>query len=212
LVYNITDNTATGFPFGDCYYVLYDPFRILYFEQETVSSLEALQEVLDTAEQSNLFIVPMSHYPIMCNGETSRCQAQNFLLRDYFTAMENAGVSLYFGAHAHEYNRIYPYYAHNQSFVKLESPYRDDQGYMVSIVEGVGGSNTDLVLEMPVVYNFTASYTANQTGFGILTTNANNEIAFDHYSTKNGLFDSIVIKKVKARGRAKEAKEKRGNL
>ena len=67
----------------------------------------------------------------------------------------------------------------------------------MSIVEGVAGSNTDMILEMPVIYDFTASYTANETGFGILTANSNNEIKYQHYSTKSGLFDEMVIKKVR---------------
>ena len=86
--------------------------------------------------------------------------------------MFEAGVNLHFGAHAHEYNRIYPYLK-TQKYKTIESPYYDDQEYIISIVEGVAGSNTDMVLEMPYVYDFTASYTVNQTGFGILTVNAN---------------------------------------
>jgi len=38
-------------------------------------------------------------------------------------------------------------------------------------VEGVGGSNTDLVLKMPKLYDYTASYTVGETGFGVLTVN-----------------------------------------
>jgi hypothetical protein len=74
--------------------------------------------------------------------------------------MVEYGASFYLGAHAHIYERIYPYFA-NGTFQKIESPYRDDQGYLVSIVEGVGGSDTDLVESIPKVYDYTASYTVN---------------------------------------------------
>ena len=72
--------------------------------------------------------------------------------------MMDAGVNLLLGAHAHEYNRIYPYYR-NKTFIPSASPYRDDQEYIVSIVEGVGGSNTDIVVEMDFIFDYTASYT-----------------------------------------------------
>ena len=129
------------------------------------------------AEESGLFIIAMSHYPVACNGEHERCVQQNGQLAQYFEAMFNAGVSLYVGAHAHEYNRVYPYYKNN-TFSREESPYRDDQGYMISIVEGVGGSNTDMVESVPKVQNITAAYTVNQTGFGLFTINYNSEVAF----------------------------------
>ncbi len=63
---------------------------------------------------------------------------------------------------------------------------------MVSIVEGVGGSDTDLVLEMPTVYDYTASYTVNETGFGILTANQADKVSWAHFSTrKQGFVDSM---------------------
>lgn len=46
---------------------------------------------------------------------------------------------------------------------------------------------------MPIVYDYTASYTVNETGFGILTINSNNEILFSQYSTKRGFVDSMII-------------------
>lgn len=48
---------------------------------------------------------------------------------------------------------------------------------------------------MPTVYNYTASYTLNQTGFGILTINSNSQILYQHYSTEQGYVDSMVINK-----------------
>jgi hypothetical protein len=92
------------------------------------------------------------------------------MLQKYFDLMIQHGVTLYLGAHAHVYERIYPYA--NDTFHKIESPYRDDQGYLVSIVEGVAGSNTDMVLKMDQVQSFTAAYTVSETGFGVLTINS----------------------------------------
>lgn len=56
---------------------------------------------------------------------------------------------------------------------------------------------------MPYVYDFTASYTVNQTGFGVLTVNANSELKFEHYSTTAGKVDEMVIKKVRNKGQKK---------
>ncbi len=65
----------------------------------------------------------------------------------------------------------------------------------MSIVEGVAGSNTDLVTTMQNKYNYTAVYTVNETGFGMLTVNTNNQIQYSHYSTLRGFIDSMVILK-----------------
>ena len=64
-------------------------------------------------------------------------------------------------------------------------------------MEGVSGSDTDMVLTMSQVQNFTAAYTVNETGFGILTINSRDRIAFEQFSTKRGYVDSMVIDKVR---------------
>lgn len=56
-------------------------------------------------------------------------------------------------------------------------------------------------MEMPSLKNYTAKYTVNETGFGILTINSNNQIGYQHYARKRGFFDSIVIEKVKHKNR-----------
>jgi len=43
----------------------------------------------------------------------------------YFNAMIDAGVSLYIGAHTHDYERTYPYFS-NQTFKAISSPYSED--------------------------------------------------------------------------------------
>jgi len=75
--------------------------------------------------------------------------------------MIDAGATLYIGAHTHDYERIYPYFP-NQTFQTLESPYSEGKGYLISIVEGVAGSDTTLITDMTtLISNQTASYTTS---------------------------------------------------
>jgi len=68
----------------------------------------------------------------------------------------------------------------------------------------VAGSNTDIVVEMDFVFDYTASYTQNQTGFGILTVNSNQRIHYRHYSTVRGLTDEMTIEKVRVRNKKQD--------
>ena len=52
---------------------------------------------------------------------------------------------------------------------------------------------------MQAIYDFTASYTANQTGFGVITVNFNSEIKYEHFSTTKGLTDTMSIEKIRER-------------
>jgi len=72
----------------------------------------------------------------------------------------------------------------------------------------VAGSNTDIVVEMDFVFDFTASYTQNQTGFGIVTVNSNQQIHYRHYSTVRGLTDEMTIEKVRVRNKKQDNKKK----
>ena len=72
--------------------------------------------------------------------------------------MIDAGVSLYIGAHTHDYERTYPYFP-NQTFQTLQSPYGEGKGYLVSIIEGVAGSDTSMITDMTTLNSYTASYT-----------------------------------------------------
>lgn len=187
-------NLVTGFQFGDSYFLLFDPYNFVYFKNETINSLEALKSQLVIAKATGLFVIPVSHYPLVCSGESDFCQQRLARMYPYFDSMLAAGVSLYLGAHTHDYERTYPYTG-NQLFKTLPSPYQAGQGYLLSVVEGVAGSNTSLITEMPVVNNYTASYTVNETGYGILSTNSNNEVSFSHFSTKQGWMDNFIIQK-----------------
>lgn len=103
------DNLVTGFPFGDLYLLPFDPYRFLYNKTSTIDPLVALQSQLAIAKKTGLFVIPFSHYPLICSGESSNCLSILANMKSYFKAMLDAGVSLYMGAHAHEYERIYPY-------------------------------------------------------------------------------------------------------
>ncbi len=103
------DNLVTGFAFGDIYILPFDPYRFLYFQNSTIDSLVALKSQLAIAQRTGLFIIPFSHYPLVCSGESSNCQSILANMREYYGAMLDAGVSLYLGAHANVYERIYPY-------------------------------------------------------------------------------------------------------
>ena len=72
----------------------------------------------------------------------------------------------------------------------------------------MAGSNTDIVVEMDFVFDFTASYTQNQTGFGIVTVNSNQQIHYRHYSTVRGLTDEMTIEKVRVRNKKQDNKKK----
>jgi len=58
--------------------------------------------------------------------------------------MYNAKVSLYFGAHDHSYQRSLPIYP-NGTFSKKSNNYHSDDGYIISIVEGVAGNDEGIV-------------------------------------------------------------------
>lgn len=102
-MYGIVDNLVTGFPFGDLYFLPFDPYRFLYSKNSSIDSLEALKNQLSIAKKTGLFIVPSSHYPLICSGESSNCQSILANMQKYFEAMIDADVSLYLGAHSHEY-------------------------------------------------------------------------------------------------------------
>lgn len=106
---------ATGFQFGDTYILPFDPYNVAYGKPEEKSSLQALEAQLAIAKSTGLFTIPMSHYPVTCSGESSVCQAVLAELHVFFDTMIKYGASFYAGAHAHVYERIYPYFA-NQGF------------------------------------------------------------------------------------------------
>lgn len=103
------------------------------------------------------------------------------------------GVSLYVGAHTHSYERNYPYFK-DHSFLTVESPYHAEGGYLISVVEGVGGNDKDILTVMPEQKDYTAKYTVNETGFAVIES-TKESVSYSHFSTKQGFMDSIKILK-----------------
>lgn len=112
-------------------------------------------------------------------------------MKNYWQSMIDADVSFYLGAHYHTYQRIHPYQKDN-TFIKIEGDYKTNQKYLVSIVEGVAGNDKDIVESIDKIEDFTAAYTVNETGFGILSVDSF-EVVYSHYSTKRGLTDQMRI-------------------
>lgn len=159
-LYGVETNLTSGLLLGTAYLLPFDPYNFVYFKQEPIDSLAALEDQLAAAVDSELFVIPFSHYPLVCSGEALFCKERLARMYPYFDAMLDAGVSLYLGAHTHDYERAYPYF-HNQTFESMESPYEVKKDYLISVVEGVAGSNTTLIEELESLNSYTAAYTVN---------------------------------------------------
>jgi hypothetical protein len=59
-------------------------------------------------------------------------------------------------------------------------------------VEGVAGNDQDIVESIDKIEDFTASYTAFETGFGVLEASPS-KIVYRHLSTKRGETDRATI-------------------
>lgn len=105
--------------------------------------------------------------------------------------MFDAGVSFYIGAHYHTYQRVYPYLRDN-TFLIQDGNYIANEDYIVSIVEGVAGNDKDIVESIDTIEDFTAAYTINETGFGVLQIDQA-AVNYIHYSTARGVTDKLVI-------------------
>lgn len=126
----------------------------------------------------------MSHYPLACSGTSKNCADDETAMSNYWTSMLNHGVSLYLGSHYHTYQRLYPY-LQDGSFSNQAENYSSDGKYLISIVEGVAGNDKDIVESIKKIKDFTAAYTVNETGFGILEATTD-KIVYRHLSTKQG--------------------------
>ena len=112
-----------------------------------------------------------------------------------FSIFNDNNVSLYIGAHMHQYERLYPYY--EGKFSKKESPYENEEG-LVSIVEAAAPNELGLVeIWYPKLY-FSVTNTHNVTGFGLLKSHLQgetNNIVYEHYKTTSftEAFDKVEI-------------------
>jgi hypothetical protein len=79
---------------------------------------------------------------------------------------------------------LYPYLK-DGTFSSQADSYSSDGKYLISIVEGVAGNDKDIVESIKKIKDFTAAYTVNETGFGILESTVDN-VVYRHLSTKQG--------------------------
>jgi len=118
---------------GNLFLAPFDPTNLLYIDiTNKNSSYDALKTQLKIGKNTSRFVVPYSHYPLICNGAPP-CPKNFKILQKHFDLMLHEGCSLYIGAHSHSYERIYPYQS-DQTFAKLDGPYKSNGGYLLSIV------------------------------------------------------------------------------
>lgn len=65
-------------------------------------------------------------------------------MKSYWNSMLDNNVSLYIGAHYHTYQRAFPY-KKGDTFTTQKNGFRANDGYLISIVEGVAGNDKDIV-------------------------------------------------------------------
>lgn len=63
----------------------------------------------------------------------------------------------------------------------------------------MAGNDKDIVESIDTVESFTASYTVNETGFGVFSIDQN-AVNYVHYSTKRGITDQISIARQAGKG------------
>ncbi len=89
-------------------------------------------------------MVPASHYPLACSGTSKNCNNDRTLMKSYWDSMLENSVSLYLGAHYHSYQRLYPY-TKGDKFTTQAEDYNSNDGYLISIVEGVAGNDKEII-------------------------------------------------------------------
>jgi len=70
-VYGLDIKLATGLSLGSIFLLPFDPYNIIYGYNEPFSSLAALKTELARGVASERFIIPCSHYPLICSAESS---------------------------------------------------------------------------------------------------------------------------------------------
>ena len=181
--YGYTKNSMTILDFGKFNYLLFDPYEIIYEGKPEEPLLEKIKNSVALYQRkSPKPFVASSHYPILCSGKAVSCVDIEKKLRGIYTALIDLNVCLYFGAHFHTYERIYPYIGNGKT-IPLNPPYifTPKSKYLLSIVEGVGGTDhgiaTDNNDKLPVM----AAGSFNRTGYGILTFGENG-YKYEHFT------------------------------
>ena len=165
--YKLDTELAAHLQLGALSLLTFDPYELVLGSSKKDISIGKFKAVLAEAKSANRFIVPTSHYPLVCSGTSKNCKNDRTVMKDYWHEMLAAKISLYLGAHYHTYQRIYPYLA-NDTFTNQRDGYTADSNYLISIVEGVAGNDRDIVETIDKIESFTASHTINETGFGVL--------------------------------------------
>ena len=188
-IYQVDTELAAGLYLGSLFLIPFDPFKEVYGVEHTKSSYEALKTQLVVGQASGRFIVPFSHYAMICSGETDQCKYNFNQIKHYFDTMIDYDVSLYLGAHTHSYERIYPY--KNGQFALTEGPYSTRDKQLLSIVDGVAGSDTSIITQIDNPEPYTARYTIKESGFGVLLCRKN-YVNYAHYSTKSQAYVDVM--------------------
>lgn len=125
---------ATYLELGPLYLLPFDPYHILYDKKIAKDpAIDKFNSIMKSAKESNKFIVPTSHYPLACSGTSKNCKSDRNDLKAYWKTMFDTDISLYIGAHYHSYQRTLPYLPTNE-FLMQDGSYRDNEGYIISIV------------------------------------------------------------------------------
>ena len=133
-LYGLDKLFFTGLTLGSTYLINFDPFDLLYSKSSGSDDIfNGVNDLLKKTKDNGQFVIPISHYPLVCSGSSSFCTKCRTDMKDYWMAMLDNGVSLYIGAHYHTYQRIYPYYP-NDTFSNEKGDYYSNKGYLVSIV------------------------------------------------------------------------------
>lgn len=67
-IYGLDKKLATGLSLGSLFILPFDPYNVIYGYTEPLSSLDALKAELKRGVESGRFIMPCSHYPLICSG------------------------------------------------------------------------------------------------------------------------------------------------
>lgn len=88
-MYGLDITNVTGITMGVMYLVLFDPYDLLYSAalRGTDPVFEGVDRLLRQTRGKGQFVVPISHYPLICSGSSSFCTKCKAEMRDYWQSM-----------------------------------------------------------------------------------------------------------------------------
>jgi hypothetical protein len=143
-LYGLDSDKVAALSLGSIYMVAFDPYDLLYVTPDTDLVFDKFNQLLDQAQNRGQFVLTTSHYPLACSGSSKFCSKDRQFMKAYWQTMLDHKVSFYLGAHYHTYQRLYPY-TKNDKFTTQSSDYSSDGDYLITIIEGVGGNDKDIV-------------------------------------------------------------------